>query len=79
MDGAVLHAPAVLECLCGGRGLGSGVLFLPIPAHYAPLQLPLRAFVANVSRVRAARPQVRHYGALGWLPTEVAWRRDLLE
>lgn len=24
-------------------------------------------------------PQVRHYGELGWLPTEVAWRRDLGE
>jgi N-acetylglutamate synthase-like GNAT family acetyltransferase len=22
-------------------------------------------------------PQVRHYTALGWLPTEVAWRRDV--
>ena len=22
-------------------------------------------------------PQVRHYDKLGWLPTEVAWRRDL--
>ena len=26
-----------------------------------------------------AAPQVRHYDALGWLPTEVAWRRDLVE
>ncbi|MFN8501294.1 GNAT family N-acetyltransferase [Kouleothrix sp.] len=24
-----------------------------------------------------AAPQVRHYDALGWLPTEVAWRIDL--
>ncbi len=22
-------------------------------------------------------PQVRHYAALGWLPSEIAWRRDL--
>ena len=26
-----------------------------------------------------AAPQVRHYDALGWLPSEVAWRRDLAE
>ena len=26
-----------------------------------------------------AAPQVRHYDALGWLPTEVAWRRDLVD
>lgn len=36
-------------------------------------QVPVPELVAALPDA----PQVRHYGALGWLPTEVAWRRDL--
>jgi predicted N-acetyltransferase YhbS len=35
--------------------------------------------VAELVSAMLAAPQVKRYEVLGWLPTEVAWRRDLDE
>jgi len=58
-------------------GFGSAYLF---STGAGPYWMKLGFCEAPVSELVAALPdarQVRHYHELGWLPTEVAWRRDL--
>jgi N-acetylglutamate synthase-like GNAT family acetyltransferase len=77
--GHALGAALVEYALAAARSAGYRVAYLfstdagPYWERRGFREVPVPELVAALPDA----PQVRHYDRIGWLPTEVAWRRDL--
>ena len=75
--GAALLRRALAEAAAGGQK--HVYLFSTDAGAYWSRQGFSEVPVPELVAALPDAPQVRHYGEQGWLPDEVAWRRDLVE
>jgi N-acetylglutamate synthase-like GNAT family acetyltransferase len=75
--GAALLRHALREAASAGQG--RAYLFSTDAGAYWSRQGFREVPVAELVALLPDAPQVRHYDQQGWLPDEVAWRKDLVE